>query len=54
MGAYSFVQPRLNQIVSNTLKYHGREPLAAPATGIGAEYKKEQAYVIQGVFEHMM
>ncbi|KAI8912779.1 thiamine diphosphate-binding protein [Gorgonomyces haynaldii] len=51
-GAYTFVEPRLRQLVPS-LVYHGRDALAAPATGISTTYKKEQAYVVKGVFDRI-
>jgi 2-oxoglutarate dehydrogenase complex dehydrogenase (E1) component-like enzyme len=53
MGAYSFVQPRLDKLLPSPLKYHGRKPLAAPATGIGSQYKIEQSYCIDGIFDRI-
>lgn len=52
-GAYTFMAPRLQTLLgpSRPLKYHGRGPSAAPATGISLVYKAEQKRVIQGVFE---
>ncbi|KAI8926452.1 thiamine diphosphate-binding protein [Entophlyctis helioformis] len=49
-GAYSFVAPRLQQLVPGPLGYHGRAASAAPATGIGAVHKKEHEYVVKGAF----
>ncbi|KAJ2468205.1 hypothetical protein EV174_006330 [Coemansia sp. RSA 2320] len=48
-GAYSFVQPRLQSILPSgaRLGYIGREPLAAPVTGISCVYKAEQAQIIE-------
>ncbi|KAJ2585667.1 hypothetical protein H4R99_008661, partial [Coemansia sp. RSA 1722] len=47
-GAYSFVQPRLQSILpdGHKLRYVGREPLAAPVTGVSRVYKAEQAQII--------
>ncbi|KAJ2040514.1 hypothetical protein H4S04_007901 [Coemansia sp. S16] len=47
-GVYTFVQPRLQSILPKgaVLKYIGREPLAAPVTGISSVYKAEQAQII--------
>jgi probable 2-oxoglutarate dehydrogenase E1 component DHKTD1 len=56
-GAYSYIQPRLDQLLNVLfltqvrLKYHGRVPSAAPATGIGSVYKAEQKDVISGAFQ---
>ncbi|KAJ3151420.1 hypothetical protein HDU86_006120 [Geranomyces michiganensis] len=51
-GAYTFVEPRLKQLLPNNaeLKYHGRAPSAAPATGISKRYKAEQERVVKGAF----
>ncbi|KAJ3325518.1 mitochondrial glycerol-3-phosphate dehydrogenase [Blyttiomyces sp. JEL0837] len=40
-GAYTFVAPRLQQLLPNgaELQYRGRGPMAAPATGIGSRHK---------------
>ncbi|KAJ1827909.1 hypothetical protein LPJ56_001401 [Coemansia sp. RSA 2599] len=47
-GSYSFVQPRLQSILPDGMKlqYIGREPLAAPVTGVSRVYKAEQAKII--------
>ncbi|KAJ1952123.1 hypothetical protein EC988_003719 [Linderina pennispora] len=47
-GAYAFVQPRLQSLLPEgaVLKYVGRDPLAAPVTGVSKVYKAEQAAVI--------
>ncbi|KAH9272968.1 oxoglutarate dehydrogenase (succinyl-transferring), E1 component [Batrachochytrium salamandrivorans] len=51
-GAYSFVAPRLEQLLPEgfKLKYSGRAPSAAPATGIGAVHKKEVLELMAGIF----
>jgi len=51
-GAYSFVSPRLSQLLpQNTLlKYVGRRPSAAPATGIAKVHKQEHAEILQKAF----
>nr|KAJ3421659.1 hypothetical protein HK105_002764 [Polyrhizophydium stewartii] len=50
-GAYSFVAPRLEQLLGGArLHYHGRAPSAAPATGIGKVHKKEVADLMSGTF----
>ncbi|KAJ2786986.1 hypothetical protein GGI15_001092 [Coemansia interrupta] len=48
-GVYAFVQPRLQSSLpkGRTLQYIGRDPLAAPVTGISRVYKIEQAKVIR-------
>jgi 2-oxoglutarate dehydrogenase complex dehydrogenase (E1) component-like enzyme len=54
-GGYTFVAPRLQRLLpaGMTLKYHGRKPSAAPATGVSSVYKQEQKYVINGIFEDL-
>ncbi len=42
MGAWSFVQPRLERIAGQKLRYVGRKPAASPATGFPAIYKQQQ------------
>ncbi|KAJ1956710.1 hypothetical protein GGI12_005237, partial [Dipsacomyces acuminosporus] len=51
-GAYAFVQPRLQSILpsGSVLGYIGRDPLAAPVTGIAQVYKMEQQKIIDDVF----
>ncbi|KAJ2476901.1 hypothetical protein IWW47_006268, partial [Coemansia sp. RSA 2052] len=46
-GVYTFVQPRLQSLLpkGSALTYIGREPLAAPVTGISSVYKAEQAQI---------
>ncbi|RUS30552.1 thiamine diphosphate-binding protein [Jimgerdemannia flammicorona] len=52
-GAYTFMEPRLSQLLPSgrSLKYVGRAPSAAPATGIAVRYKTEQAAVLKNAFE---
>jgi 2-oxoglutarate dehydrogenase complex dehydrogenase (E1) component-like enzyme len=54
-GAYTFVAPRLQRLLPTgmALKYHGRKPSAAPATGVSSVYKQEQKHVITGIFEDL-
>ena len=42
MGGWSFVQPRLERITRQKLRYVGRKPAASPATGFPAIYKQQQ------------
>ncbi|KAJ3214996.1 Asparagine synthetase domain-containing protein 1 [Clydaea vesicula] len=51
-GAYSYVLPRLNQLLPEgmELRYVGREALCAPAVGVSSVHKKEQAWVIDTAF----
>ncbi|RUS19431.1 thiamine diphosphate-binding protein [Endogone sp. FLAS-F59071] len=52
-GAYTFMEPRLSQILPSgqSLIYVGRAPSAAPATGIAVRYKAEQADILKKAFE---
>ncbi|OMH79489.1 putative 2-oxoglutarate dehydrogenase E1 component DHKTD1, mitochondrial [Zancudomyces culisetae] len=53
-GAYSFVLPRINALLAphqGSLRYIGRNPLAAPVTGISSVYKNEQSQIISQAFE---
>ncbi|KAJ3363706.1 hypothetical protein GGF32_003743 [Allomyces javanicus] len=45
-GAYTFVEPRLQALVPHKVRYIGRVSAAAPATGVGAIHRKEQAAVL--------
>lgn len=49
-GAYTFMKPRLEALLGKEIKYHGRGPSAAPATGVSKVYKTQQDQVIQGIF----
>jgi 2-oxoglutarate dehydrogenase E1 component len=45
MGAWSFVQPRLEKLIGKPMEYVGRNASASPATGFPSIYRKEQAAV---------
>ena len=47
MGAWQFVNPRLEELTGNRFQYVGRKAASSPATGFPAKYKKEQAAVIE-------
>ena len=53
MGAFSFVSPRIQQLLPSHLGlyYAGRLEMAAPATGVSAIYKREQEALIKLPFE---
>ena len=53
MGAFSFVSPRIQQLLPSHLGlyYAGRIEMAAPATGVSAIYKKEQEALIKLPFD---
>ncbi|XP_048510890.1 2-oxoadipate dehydrogenase complex component E1 isoform X2 [Athalia rosae] len=46
MGAWNFVKPRFENLCGRQLKYSGRQPMAAPATGIGQVHQREAQEVI--------
>ncbi|KAJ1913221.1 hypothetical protein H4219_005298 [Mycoemilia scoparia] len=54
-GAFTYIAPRLQQLLpaGKGLRYIGRGPLAAPVTGIGKIYKKEQQNIIDSVFRDL-
>jgi 2-oxoglutarate dehydrogenase E1 component len=45
MGAWSFLRPRLEQMVGKTVQYIGRPAAASPATGFPNIYKQQQAAI---------
>ena len=49
MGAWSFVEPRFNQLVSK-INFIGRPPLPASAVGTSVAHKKESETLINSVF----
>ena len=46
MGAFLFCKPRLEAILKQPLKFKGRKPHAAPATGLSKVYKMEQGDIL--------
>jgi 2-oxoglutarate dehydrogenase complex dehydrogenase (E1) component-like enzyme len=48
MGAYTFIAPRLQQLLpkDSVLEYVGRIEAAAPATGISKRHKAEHEEVL--------
>jgi 2-oxoglutarate dehydrogenase E1 component len=46
MGAWSFIQQRLEAVVGRPLSYIGRREAASPATGFPHIYRREQAEII--------
>jgi probable 2-oxoglutarate dehydrogenase E1 component DHKTD1 len=55
-GAFAFVLPRLQQLLpeGTALKYAGRPPLAAAATGIVSESKREAEELVDAVLRFPM
>ena len=49
-GAWSFIEPRVRNIVGLNLRYSGRQALAAPAVGVSAVHKVEVANLMKDVF----
>lgn len=51
-GAYSFMEPRIRQLLpeNKPLGYIGRDPSAAPATGIAVVHRKESADILAKAF----
>lgn len=47
MGAWSFVAPRLQEIVGQPIQYVGRDASASPATGSHAVHDREQAEIVE-------
>ena len=50
MGAWSFMQPRLNKIVGQEVRYAGRDRASSPATGSKAVHKREQKMLCEEAF----
>ncbi|ODM99756.1 putative 2-oxoglutarate dehydrogenase E1 component DHKTD1, mitochondrial [Orchesella cincta] len=42
MGAWTFIKPRFENFLGRQIKYKGRGPLGAPATGIGGVHRAEK------------
>ncbi len=51
MGPWSFVRPRLEQILGRPVQYAGRPPAASPATGFPHIYRRQQEQVVRQAFE---
>ena len=49
MGAYSFVAPKLTELLKKPVKFVGRKASAAPATGISKLHKNELLEIIQEI-----
>jgi 2-oxoglutarate dehydrogenase E1 component len=46
MGAWRFIQTRLEAVVARPLAYIGRRESATPATGFPHVYRREQAEIL--------
>ncbi len=47
MGAWTFIRPRLENVLNTALHYAGRPAQASPATGFSNIHKKEQASILE-------
>jgi 2-oxoglutarate dehydrogenase E1 component len=50
MGAWTFMEPRLRQMLKREVAYAGRDAGASPAVGALARHKREQAQLIADAF----
>jgi len=50
MGPWTYVQPRINNLLKKEIKYAGRPVAASPATGSKHQHLKEQAQLYQDTF----
>lgn len=52
-GAYTFMAPRLNQLLpeNKMIQYVGRAPLASPAIGISSQFKKQAAQILNDIWK---
>jgi 2-oxoglutarate dehydrogenase complex dehydrogenase (E1) component-like enzyme len=47
MGAWNFVRPRIETIITKPLSYIGRKTAASTATGFKNVYEREQAAILE-------
>ncbi len=50
MGAWFFMQPRLDKLVGKAVRYAGRDRASSPATGSKAVHKREQKMLCEEAF----
>ncbi|MDB4354034.1 2-oxoglutarate dehydrogenase E1 component [Akkermansiaceae bacterium] len=50
MGAWSFMQPRLERITQSRVRYAGRDRASSPSTGSKAVHKREQKMLVEHAF----
>jgi 2-oxoglutarate dehydrogenase E1 component len=50
MGAWFFMQPRLDKLTGKTVRYAGRDRASSPATGSKAVHKREQKMLCEEAF----
>ena len=51
MGAWTYIAPRLQEILRSRIRYAGRKPSSSPAAGSKAMHKREQQMLIEQAFE---
>jgi len=51
MGAWTYIGPRLQEILRSHIRYAGRKPSSSPAAGSKAMHKREQQTLIEQAFE---
>ena len=51
MGAWSFVQPRLRNLVGVVPRYAGREELCQPAVGVAQRHQEEIKEIFRDTFQ---
>ena len=51
MGAWSHLQPRLEEVSNRTVRYAGRERSSSPSTGSKAVHYAEQHKLVEDAFE---
>lgn len=51
MGAWTYISPRLQDILQSHIRYAGRKPSSSPAAGSKAMHKREQQMLIEQAFE---
>lgn len=50
MGAWSFIEPRLERTIGKRVRYSGRDRASSPSTGSKAVHKREQKMLVEKAF----
>jgi 2-oxoglutarate dehydrogenase E1 component len=50
MGAWSYIEPRLQKVVNTRVRYAGRDRASSPAAGSKAVHLREQKMLIETAF----
>ncbi len=50
MGAWGFIQDRLNELTNHVVRYSGRERSSSPAAGSKAIHTHEQERLVEEAF----